>query len=210
MSGTLFPAADITDGLTHLPGFAARSTGALLALVADITACAPWRHMTTPWGKPMSVAMSNCGATGWTADRRGYRYSETDPDSGAPWPAMPDLFHELAHDAAAQAGFPDFTPDACLINRYTPGAQMTLHQDRNERDFTAPIVSLSLGLPAIFLWGGATRKDKARRITLLSGDIVVWGGPARLNFHGVLPLKPGEHKDTGAIRINLTFRKALA
>ncbi|MDE8344687.1 MAG: DNA oxidative demethylase AlkB [Acidocella sp.] len=208
MSGGLFPDITADDGLIHLPGFAASDTDALLALVADITARSPFRHMTTPWGKPMSVAMSNCGDVGWTADRRGYRYAAHDPIGGAPWPAMPELFRRLSENAATAAGFPGFRPDACLINRYQPGAQMTLHQDRDERDLTAPIVSVSLGLPAIFLWGGATRKDKTRRITLASGDVVVWGGATRLNFHGVAKLKASQRPE--AVRINLTFRKARA
>ncbi len=152
----------------------------------------------------MSVAMTNCGAWGWITDRRGYRYSATDPEIGQPWPEMPSLFAELATRAAAQAGFPGFAPDACLINRYVPGAKMSLHQDRDEADFSAPIVSVSLGLPATFLWGGAKRTEKPSRITLASGDAVVWGGDARLNFHGVAPLKAG----LSDCRINLTFRKA--
>ena len=165
--------------------------------------------MVTPWGKPMSVGMTNCGTAGWITDRLGYRYTATDPQTGHTWPAMPEIFLHLAQEAAAQGGFENFTPDACLINRYTPGARMSLHQDRNERDFNAPIVSVSLGLPAIFLWGGTARTDKTSRITLESSDVLVWGGPARLYFHGILPLKEGDHPLTGRARINLTFRKAL-
>jgi alkylated DNA repair protein (DNA oxidative demethylase) len=153
--------------------------------------------------------MTNCGTAGWVSDESGYRYDPIDPDTGRHWPAMPLPFLDTARRAAAVAGFEDFTPDACLINRYEPGARLTLHQDRNERDFAAPIVSVSLGLPAIFLFGGRTRKDRPRRIRLESGDIVVWGGPARLAFHGVAPLAEGEHPLTGRSRINLTFRKAL-
>ena len=169
---------------------------------------APLRHMATPGGLRMSVAMSNCGAQGWITDGRGYRYARLDPASGRPWPPMPPVFLRLAQQAALAAGYPGFTPDACLVNRYAPGARMALHQDRDECDFTAPIVSVSLGLPATFLFGGAERADKAARIPLLHGDVVVWGGPDRLRFHGVAPLKEGEHALLGAQRINLTFRKA--
>jgi alkylated DNA repair protein (DNA oxidative demethylase) len=203
----LFP--EIFEGLTRLPGFAAASGAEIFAAVQNIAATAPFRQMVTPWGKPMSVAMTNCGAAGWITDRSGYRYTPTDPETGQPWPAMPNVFAHLAQTAAAQAGFTNFTPDSCLINRYTPGARMTLHQDRNEQDFSAPIVSVSLGLPAVFLWGGPTRTDKTSRILLENGDVLVWGGPARLYFHGILPLTEGEDPLTGRARINLTFRKAL-
>jgi alkylated DNA repair protein (DNA oxidative demethylase) len=158
----------------------------------------------------MSVAMTNCGELGWVSDRRGYRYDPIDPESGARWPALPDAFRSLARDAAARAGYADFAPDACLVNRYEPGARLSLHQDRDEKDLRAPIVSVSLGLPAVFLWGGDARGDKARRIPLAHGDVVVWGGPSRLRFHGVLPLKDGEHPFAGGLRINLTFRKVRA
>ena len=157
----------------------------------------------------MSVAMTSCGEAGWVSDRRGYRYDRNDPVSGHPWPAMPEAFQELAQRAADAAGFAGFVPDSCLINSYVPGARLSLHQDSNERDFAAPIVSVSLGLPAVFLFGGATRRERPRRILLESGDVVVWGGPARLTFHGVAKLEAGEHPLTGARRINLTFRKAL-
>src|SRR5690606_8287520 len=172
------------------------------------TAAAPWRHMQTPGGFTMSVALTNCGALGWTSDRRGYRYTRVDPDSGEPWPPMPPVLARLASEAAAAAGFPDFAPDACLVNRYTPGARLSLHQDRNERDFGAPIVSVSLGMSATFLFGGPARADKPARVPLVHGDVVVWGGVDRLRHHGVLPLKDGEHPLLGAQRINLTFRKA--
>jgi alkylated DNA repair protein (DNA oxidative demethylase) len=157
----------------------------------------------------MSVAMTSCGAAGWITDRRGYRYDPIDPESGRPWPAMPASFDDLARRAAAAAGFGGFVPDACLINRYEPGARLTLHQDKNERDYSAPIVSASLGLPAVFLWGGLSRSDRPRRVRLAHGDVVVWGGPARMIFHGVDPLRDGEHELTGAVRYNLTFRRAL-
>lgn len=195
-------------GLNHLPGFACASEAELIEAIRKIAADAPFRQMSTPGGKLMSVAMTNCGEAGWVTDRRGYRYSATDPESGAPWPAMPPVFSSLAQKAAAVAGFARFQPDACLINRYIVGAKMTLHQDRDEADFSAPIVSVSLGLPAIFLWGGATRAEKPARIALPSGDVVVWGGAARLNFHGILPLRDGIHPVLGRVRINLTFRKA--
>ncbi len=181
---------------------------ALLAAVADVTAQAPWRYLITPGGFRMSVAMTSCGEAGWVSDRRGYRYDPIDPDSGRPWPAMPEVFHELAQIAALQAGFDGFVPDVCLINRYVPGARLTLHQDRDERDGRAPIVSVSLGLPAVFQFGGPKRTDPTRRIPLMHGDVAVWGGPARFFHHGVLPLKPGCHPLTGEQRINLTFRRA--
>ena len=157
----------------------------------------------------MSVAMTNCGAAGWVTDRRGYRYDPIDPLTGQPWPPMPAVFMELAQEAAGAAGFADFAPNACLINRYEPGTRLSLHQDRDERDFSAPIVSVSLGLPAVFLFGGAQRSDRPQRVLLRHADVVVWGGPARLNFHGVMPLKEGEHPLLGRRRLNLTLRKAL-
>jgi alkylated DNA repair protein (DNA oxidative demethylase) len=165
--------------------------------------------MVTPGGGAMSVAMTNCGQVGWITDRTGYRYAAIDPATGRPWPAMPQVFANLAADAAAAAGFSGFHPDACLVNHYAPGARMALHQDRDERDFVQPIVSVSLGLSAIFLWGGKTRAEKARRIPLMHGDVVIWGGPDRLTFHGVHALAAGEHELTGACRFNLTFRRAL-
>ncbi|MCC7597997.1 DNA oxidative demethylase AlkB [Janthinobacterium sp. FW305-129] len=180
----------------------------LLPALDAIVLAAPLRHMATPGGLRMSVAMSNCGALGWVTDGRGYRYARLDPASGLPWPPMPPVFLRLAQEAALAAGYAGFVPDACLVNRYAPGARMALHQDRDECDFTAPIVSVSLGLPATFLFGGAQRADKAARIPLLHGDVVVWGGADRLRFHGVAPLKEGEHAVLGAQRINLTFRKA--
>ena len=164
--------------------------------------------MVTPGGYTMSVAMTNCGHLGWVTDRRGYRYDPIDPATGKPWPPLPASFHALATRAAAAGGFAGFEPDACLVNRYEPGTRLSMHQDRNERDFSAPIVSVSLGLPAVFLFGGARRQDRPRRVRLESGDVVVWGGPARLTFHGVAPLADGEHPLTGRHRINLTFRRA--
>lgn len=200
---------DIAPGAVLLRGFAAGEAASLVAAVRGIAEAAPFRHMVTPGGYTMSVAMTNCGRAGWVTDRRGYRYDEIDPESGRPWPTMPPLFARLAADAAAAAGFAAFAPDSCLINRYVPGTRLTLHQDRNERDFSAPIVSVSLGLPAVFLFGGARRADRPRRIRLAGGDVAVWGGPARLVFHGVDPLAEGDHPLTGRSRINLTFRKAL-
>ncbi len=157
----------------------------------------------------MSVAMTNCGEAGWVSDRKGYRYQKTDPETQQPWPKFPALFLDIAGSAAATAGYPDFHPDSCLINRYEPGSRLTLHQDRNESDFTAPIVSVSLGLPATFLFGGISRKDRPRRLRVESGDVAVWGGPSRLAFHGISPLKDGIDPETGNFRFNLTFRKAL-
>jgi alkylated DNA repair protein (DNA oxidative demethylase) len=195
-------------GAVVLRGFARADEAALLAALQDVIAQAPLRHMVTPGGFRMSVAMTNCGALGWVTDPTGYRYDAVDPESGRNWPRMPESFLRLAQGAAAQAGFDGFVPDACLINRYEPGARLTLHQDRNERDFGAPIVSVSLGIPAVFVFGGAKRADRATRVPLAHGDVVVWGGPARLRYHGVLPLKAGHHPSLGAQRINLTFRKA--
>jgi alkylated DNA repair protein (DNA oxidative demethylase) len=181
----------------------------LLAAVEAVTAEAPFRHMVTPGGFEMSVAMTNCGAAGWVTDRRGYRYDARDPESGRPWPAMPEVFRSLASAAAAEAGFPGFVPDACLINRYVPGARLSLHQDRDERNLGEPVVSVSLGLPAIFQFGGGRRSDPPRKIELHHGDVAVWGGSSRLVYHGVLALKDGLHPILGARRINLTLRRAL-
>jgi DNA oxidative demethylase len=199
---------DLAPGAFVLHGFALPSEPALLAALQDVTTRAPFRHMITPGGFRMSVAMTNCGSLGWVTDRTGYRYDAIDPDSGARWPAVPASFLTLAQSAAAEAGFSDFLPDACLINRYEPGAKLSLHQDKDERDFGAPIVSVSLGVPAVFLFGGLKRTDKTKRVPVTHGDVVVWGGPARLRYHGVMPLKPGQHRLFGEYRVNLTFRKA--
>ena len=198
----------MAEGAVLLRGFARPIEAELIADLRAIVAQSPFRHMTTPGGHQMSVAMTNCGNVGWVTDRSGYRYDADDPEAGKPWPAMPALFCKLAGQAAAQGGFDGFSPDACLINRYAPGARMSLHQDKDERDFGAPIVSVSLGLPATFLFGGLQRSDKPQRFRLQHGDIAVWGGPARLFFHGVAPLADGEHVLLGRQRINLTFRKA--
>lgn len=191
-----------------LCGFADARATALLGALDEVTALAPFRHMITPGGFTMSVAMTNCGRLGWTSDRHGYRYTETDPQTGCAWPGMPEIFREVAHEAASAAGFPDFMPDACLINRYVPGARLTLHQDKNERDLSAPIVSVSLGIRAVFLFGGDKRSDKAVRVPLCHGDVAVWGGVDRMRYHGVLAIKEERHPLLGAQRINLTFRKA--
>ena len=198
----------MADGAVLLRGFARPVEAELIAAIGEIVAQAPFRHMVTPGGHQMSVAMTNCGSAGWVTDRSGYRYDGVDPESRSPWPAMPPSFRALAAQAATEAGFDGFAPDACLINRYQPGARMSLHQDKDEDDFSAPIVSVSLGLPAIFLFGGLQRSDKPRRFRLEHGDIVVWGGPSRLFFHGIAPLADGEHALLGRQRINLTFRKA--
>ena len=197
----------MAEGAVLLRGFAKSFEAELIADLRDIVAQAPFRHMITPGGHQMSVAMSNCGSLGWVTDRSGYRYDANDPEAQKPWPAMPPSFRELARQAAAQAGFAGFSPDACLVNRYRPAAKMSLHQDKDELDFGAPIVSVSLGLPATFLFGGSRRSDKPRRFRLEHGDVAVWGGPARLRFHGVAPLADGEHALMGRHRINLTFRK---
>ena len=198
----------MAEGAVLLRGFARPVEAEFLAALREIESQAAFRHMVTPGGHTMSVAMTNCGEAGWVTDRSGYRYDRTDPESGKPWPAMPAAFRELAESAAREAGFAGFAPDACLINRYEPGAKMSLHQDRDERDFSAPIVSVSLGLPATFLFGGMKRTDKPRRYRPAHGDVVVWGGPSRLFFHGIAPLADGEHALLGRRRINLTFRKA--
>ena len=200
----------IGPGAMLLPGFALPQVPALLEAVAQVQAVAPLRHMVTPGGQRMSVAMTNCGALGWVSDRRGYRYDAEDPLSGQPWPAMPDALRALAEAAASAAGHAGFAPDACLVNQYVPGTRLSLHQDRDERDFSAPIVSVSLGLPATFLFGGPQRGDRAQRHALFHGDVVVWGGESRLYFHGVAPLPEGVHPLLGERRINLTFRKAGA
>jgi DNA oxidative demethylase len=198
----------LAEGAVLLRGFARPQQHELVAAIEVITAQAPFRHLITPGGYRMSVAMTNCGAVGWVSDASGYRYDEIDPESGKPWPAMPALFRTLAEQAAAEAGFTGFAPDACLINRYEPGTRLSLHQDRDERHLGAPIVSVSLGLPATFLFGGLKRSGPTRRTRLEHGDVVVWGGPARLAFHGVAPLAEGEHGLLGHKRINLTFRRA--
>nr|WP_318384145.1 DNA oxidative demethylase AlkB [uncultured Enterobacter sp.] len=198
----------LAPGAVVLRRFAVSRADALLAAIAQVASQSPFRQMVTPGGYTMSVAMTNCGRLGWTTDARGYLYSPVDPKTGQPWPAMPDALAVLCHDAAVAAGYGDFVPDACLINRYAPGAKLSLHQDKDEPDLRAPIVSVSLGLPAVFQFGGLKRSDPLTRLMLEHGDVVVWGGPSRLFYHGILPLKAGEHPLTGAYRYNLTFRQA--
>jgi alkylated DNA repair protein (DNA oxidative demethylase) len=199
---------DLAPGAVLLRGFALPEEGAVLAALNHVVAKAPFRHMVTPGGYRMSVAMTNCGSLGWITDRAGYRYDAIDPESGKRWPPMPDSFLKLAIGAAQEAGFHRFEPDACLINRYEIGARLSLHQDKDEQDYDQPIVSVSLGIPVVFLFGGATRSDKTKRVHVVHGDVVVWGGPARLRYHGVMPLKQGVHPALGEYRVNLTFRKA--
>lgn len=199
----------IGEGAVLLRGKALPLEDALLAALAEVVARAPFRRMTTPGGFVMSVAMTNCGAAGWVTDRKGYRYDRKDPESGEFWPAMPDSFLRLAAEAAGEAGYQDFVPDACLINRYEPGARLSLHQDKDERDFAHPIVSVSLGLPAVFQFGGLRRADPVVRYALRHGDVAVWGGASRLRYHGVVALKEGFHPKLGGVRVNLTFRRAL-
>ena len=199
----------LEEGAILLRGFAGERASALLEDVARVAQAAPFLHLVTPGGYTMSVAMTNCGRVGWVSDRSGYRYDPVDPDTGSHWPDMPAAFADLAAGAAAEAGFPGYDPDACLINRYVAGSKLGLHQDRDEKDAWAPIVSVSLGVPAVFLWGGKRRADRTRRLLLESGDVVVWGGPARFVYHGVSPLKEAHHPLTGAERINLTFRKVF-
>ncbi|HEV2270211.1 MAG TPA: DNA oxidative demethylase AlkB [Steroidobacteraceae bacterium] len=196
-------------GLTYLPAFALPLEQSLLEAIDEVALQAPFRHMLTPGGQRMSAAMTNCGEVGWVTDRKGYRYDRLDPQTGRPWPPLPACLTQLAERGAAQAGFAAFRPDVCLINRYEPGARMSLHQDRDERDFSAPIVSVSLGLGATFLFGGSKRADRAHRLPLGHGDVLVWGGPTRLNFHGIAPVVDGCHPVVGRIRLNLTMRKAL-
>jgi alkylated DNA repair protein (DNA oxidative demethylase) len=204
---TRFSRESLAEGAVLLRNFATPIESSLMAALRDIVERAPFRHMITPGGYRMSVAMTNCGTAGWITDRTGYRYGTDDPETGKPWPAMPPLLHDLARRAADHAGFAGFAPDVCLINRYMPGTKLSLHQDKDELDLRAPIVSVSLGLPAIFVFGGLKRSDKASRFRLQHGDVAVWGGPARLAFHGVAPLADGEHPLMGRQRINLTFRK---
>jgi alkylated DNA repair protein (DNA oxidative demethylase) len=203
------PPERLEEGAVLLRGFATSEAPALLEEVARIAQAAPFRHLVTPGGYTMSVAMTNCGRVGWVSDRAGYRYDAADPATGAPWPTMPTAFLDLAVRAAAEAGFALYDPDACLINRYVTGAKLSLHRDRDEKDAWAPIVSVSLGLPIVFLWGGKRRSDPVRRMRLENGDVAVWGGPARFVYHGVAPLNDGQHPLTGAARINLTFRKVF-
>ena len=200
---------NLADGAFIFRRFAAESAASLVQLISQIRRLSPFRHLVTPGGYRMSVAMTNCGLAGWTSDRHGYRYAKIDPETGATWPPMPVEFKNLAAIAAEKAGFPGFKPECCLINRYEPGAKLSLHQDRDEKHYEFPIVSVSLGLPAKFLFGGLVRSERPRRFRLENGDVVVWGGPSRLAFHGVDALADGEHPLTGRCRLNLTFRKAL-
>jgi alkylated DNA repair protein (DNA oxidative demethylase) len=201
-------AETICPGAVVLRQYVTAQSESIWAAVQQITQQAPFRQMQTPGGHTMSVALSSCGEYGWVSDRNGYRYSRTNPQTGQAWPLMPESFRALAQAAALEAGFPAFEPDACLINRYTPGSKMGLHQDKDERDFSAPIVSVSLGVPATFQFGGMKRSDTPVKIPLAHGDVVVWGGEARLRFHGVLTIRQAWHPLTGHDRINLTFRKA--
>jgi len=208
MQGLLFDLPETApQGLSLLRGFATAVAPDLLAAITDVAGAAPFRRMMTPRGQAMSAAMTSCGALGWVTDRKGYRYTCHDPQNGRPWPAMPDGLRRLAVAAAGEAGF-DFRPDSCLINLYETGARMGLHQDMDEPDPTSPIVSVSLGLPIIFLWGGLARNDPVARLELRHGDVAVWGGSMRRAYHGVAPLKAGHHELTGGRRYNLTFRKA--
>jgi len=203
------PREVLADGAILLRGFAEAEAAALVDSIAKIAEDAPFRHLIVPGGHRMSVAMTNCGTAGWFSDRTGYRYVPCDPTTGRPWPVMPEHFLKLAQRAASEGGFADYRPDVCLINRYEAGARLTLHQDHDERDLRAPIVSVSLGLPATFLFGGLRRADKPARIHVENGDVAVWGGPARLTYHGVDRLPAGTHRFTGAYRFNLTFRVAF-
>jgi len=193
-------------GISLLRSFA--DSARLMPLVERVARAAPFRHLVTPGGQAMSVAMTNCGPLGWVSDRSGYRYDPRDPLTNRDWPRMPAEFLELALNAAARGGFPDFAPDACLVNRYVPGSRLTAHRDADEQNFAQPIVSVSLGLPANFAFYGLTRGGKGRGVALGDGDVLVWGGPSRLVYHAVRPIKPGTHPVTGGFRYNLTFRHA--
>ena len=215
ISGQLFDNSDsrgsaerLSEGAVLFHGRLLDDAEAIVETIQEINRQAPFRHLVTPGGHKMSVSMTSCGDLGWMSDRKGYRYTASDPRSHRPWPPMPALFTELAGAAAHEAGFSGYQPDACLINRYRPGAKLSLHQDKDEADYDHPVVSFSLGLPATFLWGGFRRKDKPSRLLLEHGDVIVWGGPDRLRYHGIAPLPEGEHPLLGAQRINLTFRKA--
>lgn len=196
----------LAEGAVILRRFARANAGALIAQIEKVARLSPFRQMVTPGGYRMSVAMTNCGQRGWATNQQGYLYSPVDPLTGQPWPAMPPLFRELSDAASQAAGYRGFLPDACLINRYVPGAKLSLHQDKDEPDLQQPIVSVSLGLPAVFQFGGLKRSDPLVRAMLEHGDVVVWGGPSRLFYHGILPLKPGQHPASGEVRYNLTFR----
>lgn len=198
----------LSEGAVLFHGRLLEHAEAIVATIREINRKAPFRHLVTPGGHRMSVSMTSCGKLGWMSDRKGYRYTASDPASDRPWPAMPELFTDLAAAAAQEAGFPGYRPDACLINRYRPGAKLSLHQDKDERDYAHPVVSFSLGLPATFLWGGFKRSEKPKRLLLEHGDVLVWGGPDRLRYHGIAPLSEGEHPLLAAQRINLTLRKA--
>lgn len=198
----------LAPGAVVLRRLAVVGAATLLHDIEAVAAISPFRHMVTPGGYTMSVAMTSCGGLGWTTNDRGYLYSPVDPVTHRPWPPIPEAFNALCHEAAIAAGYPDFQPDACLINRYAPGAKLSLHQDKDEPNLRAPIVSVSLGLPAIFQFGGLQRNDPLKRLMLEHGDVVVWGGESRLFYHGIQPLKPGQHPLTGEYRYNLTFRQA--
>lgn len=214
-SGRLFdrmhrggPAERLSEGAVLFHGRVLEHAEAIVETIHEINRVSPFRHLITPGGHRMSVAMTSCGELGWISDRQGYRYTASDPASDRPWPAMPEQFTDLAAAAAQEAGFPGYRPDACLINRYGPGTKLSLHQDRDERDLAHPVVSFSLGLPATFLWGGFKCSDKPKKLLLEHGDVLVFGGPDRLRYHGIAPLAEGEHPLLGAQRINLTLRKA--
>lgn len=198
---------EIAEDAYLLPGYATSQAIELCSAIDTVLLQSPLRHYQTRMGL-MSVGMSCCGALGWVADTRGYRYSALDPNNGQPWPGLPDSIRNLAQSAASDCGFDGFEPDACLINEYQLGAKMGLHQDRDERDMRWPIVSISLGMTAQFQFGGATRRAPVHRFDLVHGDVLVWGGRTRLNFHGVAPLDGSPHPLLGARRWNLTLRRA--
>ena len=206
----LFPDLDavtIGPGAVLYRGVVVAQADELLKSVKEVVTQSPFRRVVTPMGKPMSVEMTNCGDVGWVSDPSGYRYEQIDPVTGCAWPVMPQRFREVAHVCAFRAGYEGFHPDACLINRYSAGSKMGLHQDRDEMDFSQPIVSVSLGLPITFNFGGYSRTSPTIKIRLQHGDAVVFGGESRLAFHGVGTLRRGEHPLTGNYRFNLTFRR---
>ncbi|THJ30850.1 DNA oxidative demethylase AlkB [Lampropedia aestuarii] len=180
----------------------------LVARIEDVLQHSPLYQMATPGGKPLSVRTTSCGTHGWSSDPTGYSYVRHHPLTDQAWPEIPAAWSALATEAAQEAGFAQFAPDTCLINQYGLDSKMALHQDRSEQDLRQPVVSISLGMSALFLWGGMQRSDKPAHVLLHHGDMVVWGGVDRLRFHGIKHLTGAPHPQLGAMRYNLTLRRA--
>ncbi len=180
----------------------------LLEEIRTISGANPFRQRKTPGGQLMSAAMTNCGAWGWVTDADGYRYSDIEPETGRTWLPIPAVWIQWVNLFCQRAGLGTFNPDACLINRYAPGAGMGLHQDKDEKDLAIPIVSFSLGAPVLFRWGGLNRQEPVSEFLLEHGDVLVWGGADRMRFHGVKKLRRYQHPLTGHYRYNLTFRQS--